>query len=513
MSENCKNKKFIVIGQPRAGFTLLISILNNLYNMNNMQKDEVQQTVNHFIPLAGELVHKTMLNYLKEYISLDDVFYSGEFSLLVGGPKWIDPDDHNTVCIRKYFGVKGLGDFTFIQYLPKYVLDYYEVVHSHYYPIAWMKDPYYKGYEKLASMRNPIDTMHSAVHSINALTSEYIIRRMPDADVDYIREELALYKLTDLNFLEGLITPQLTYLKDFVKIKDQFLYIMRWEDLITQPIKTILEVAKSVEIDLSENKAVQIWKDIDHRNLTVAHRHNFRKGVLGDWKNKITNSHLEIFKKHGFGEFLEEFGYGKIEYFDEKEYTPTQKLIEEHIKKGQPYKYNLDETLFTFAFQKSNFISSRFQFKTDFPRVGGIKIERSTFKDEKLLEGFTDEMGKTVATITDFLNDIRNIKLNRQQGETRAFGELEEKYHKIFSRELSSEEIKTYKESFESLKQNVVPVLLESRKSYNIVRIGDRVYGVPQSLGPMELDKQNINSIPEILVGETTKEVRDLIDT
>lgn len=501
----------MVIGQPRAGFTLLISILNNLYHMNNVQKDEVQQTVNHFIPLAGDFVYKTMLNYLKDFIDLDDLFYSGEFSILVGGPKWIDPDDHNTACVRKYFGVMGLGDFTFIQYLPKYVLDYYEIVHSHYYPISWTEDPYYKGYKKLASMRNPIDTIHSAVHSINALSSEYIIRRMPEADVDHIREEMALYKLTDLDFLEGLITPQLTYLKDFVKVKDQFLYIMRWEDVITQPIKTILEIAKSIGFNLTEEQAERIWVNIDHRNLTVAHRHNFREGVMGDWKNKITNSHLGIFKKHGFDEFLEEFGYGKIEYFDEKKYTPTQKLIEEYIKKRQPYKYDLDETLFTFAFQKSNFVSSRFQFKTDFPRVGGIKIERSTFKDDKLLEGFMNEMGKTVTTITDFLNDIRNMKLNKQQEETKAFEELGEKYYEIFSRELSSEDMKTYEKTFENLRQNTTPMLLESCKDYNIVRMGNLIYGVPQSLGPIELDKENLNLRPEIVIGETTKKVKDLI--
>ena len=479
-----------------------------------MQKDDVQQTVNNFIPFVGKFFDKSISNYFKDCdVNSDDIFFSKKFQDIMGGPKWIDPENINTACIRKYFGIDGLNDFTFVIYLPKFALDYHEVVHSHYNPIAWTSDPYYKDYNKLASIRNPIDIIHSAVHSINALTSEYILRRLPNADVDDIREEMALYKLTDINFLEGLISPLLTYLKDFVQVKDQFAYTMRWEDLLEKPEKTILEIAESCDMDITEELANEIWNRLARRNLIQDYPHHFRKGVVGDWKNNITNSHLEIFKRHGFEELLVEFGYGKIKYFDEKKYTPTQKKIEQHIKKGEPYQHSLDETLFTFAFQKSNFTSSRFQFKTDFPRVGGIKIERSTFKDEKLLEGFANKIGKTVATITDFLNDIRSIKLNRQQDETRAFEELGGKYHEIFSRELSSEEIKTYKESFANLNQNAVPVLLESHKDYNIVRIGNRVYGVPQSWGPMELDKQNINSIPEILVGETIKEVIGLIDT
>ena len=77
-----------------------------------------------------------------------------------------------------------------------------------------------------------------------------------------------------------------------------------------------------------------------YSTFDLAHELNPEK--VGDWKNKITNSHLEIFKKHGFEELLVEFGYGKIEYFDEKKYTPIQKKIEQHIKKGEPYQHNLD---------------------------------------------------------------------------------------------------------------------------------------------------------------------------
>ncbi len=507
------DSKFLVIGPPRGGFTLLISVVNLLYHHHGFQKDEIQQIVNKFIPFVGKFFDKSISNYFKDYdVNCDDIFFSKKFQDIMGGPKWIDPEDINTACIRKYFGIEDLNDFTFIIYLPKFVLDYHEVVHSHYYPISWANDPYYKDHHKLASIRNPIDIIHSAVHSINALTSEYIQRRLPNGDVDNIREEMALYKLTDIDFLEGLISPLLRYLKDFVQVKDQFLYTMRWEDLLSQPKKTILEIANSCNMDITRELANEIWNRLDRRNLIQDYPHHFRKGVIGDWRNKITNSHLEIFKKFGFDEFLIELGYGKIEYFDENRYTDTQRMIADCIKKGKPYEHNLDETLFTFAFQKSNFTSSRFPFKTNFQRVGGIKIERSTFKDEELLKGFTNKIGETVVSITDFLHDVRNCKLDTQQDEIAAFESIEEKYQEIFYRECTSEEMAAFHEIFENQKQYPVPVLLESHNGYNIVRIGNRIYGVPQCLGPMELDKENINLLPNIVTGESTGVVRDLID-
>jgi hypothetical protein len=507
--------RFLVVGPPRGGFTLLLSILNIFYRDKNISKDPVQETVNHFIPVAAEFVDRTMINYFKEHLDIKDVFYSKEFKILVGGPKWMDDEDDTKVCVRKYLGVRDMGDFTFIQYVPKFAMDFDDVIHSHNHPKRWIEDPYYRDYLKFASIRNPVDIIHSSVYSINALTSEYIQRCITENDRD-IRLELALNKLTNLEFMEGLVKFLKKYLDEFIPVKDCFLYVMRWEDLILEPVKTIMEIAERAGMGITESYARKVWKEIDHRNLTRYHMHSFRKGVMHDWKNSITNSHLELFKKYDFNDYLKEFGYPEIEFFNVDHYTPVQKTIEEHIKKGEVYRYRGDDNLYTFAFNKSNFLATgRYQFKT-YPRNGGIKIERSMFRNETILRGFIEAMGPALSTVSDFLVDVRSATINLERGDDASFKDVEKKYHDTFSGPTHLEDAVGYSNAFGKIKEissvEKVPRLVDSYKRYNIVKMNRRYYGVPQSLGPLDLQSASISSFPQILSGQTIVSVMKDID-
>lgn len=507
------NPKYLVVGPPRGGFTLLISVINELYRLKNIQKDEIQNTINHFVPVAGEFVSKAMDNFFKKHIKLEDLFYSGEFrKVLVGGPKWLDKNDTNTMCVRKYLGVRGLGDFTFIQYHPRFLLDYDEVVHSHNHPRLWIEHADFKDYRKFASIRNPIDIIHSSVYSINALASEYIQRCITE-DETTIRYKLALNKFTHPDFMEGLVIYLVNYLKEFIPVKDRFLYVMKWEDLISEPVKTILKTADVAEMRITEKTAVEIWEKIQYRNLTRWHRHSFRKGVIGDWELSITNTHLDLFKSYGFDEFLEELGYDKIEYFNEAEYTPTQEIIEEYLKKGQIYKPHEDEDLFKFAFNKTNLTSSKFSFKS-YPRLGDIHIERSTFKDELIIQGFRAAIGTAIATANQFLTEIREVKLQRFKDETNAFNLIKSKYYDTF-RKVFSGDMRLYEMAFNTLtdiQQDKIPRLIDSYKSHNIVKINNKFYGVPQKLGPMDLQEVNLGLFPSIIQGSSIDTVKNTID-
>lgn len=513
MSQNSSNSKFLVVAPPRGGFTLLLSILSIFYRDRNIQKDHAQTLVNYFMPVAAEYVDAVMVNYFKKHIDLKDLFYSKEFKILVGGPKWMDQDD-KTVCVRKYLGVKGMGDFTFIQYLPKFTMDFDDVIHSHSHPGRWTEDPYYREYLKFSSTRNPIDIIHSSVYSINALTSEYIQRCITDKESD-IRLELALNKLTNPEFIEGLIKFLKNYLDEFIPVKDRFLYVMKWEDLILDPEKTIIAIAKAAGMEISREYAARVWKEIDHRNLTRYHKHSFRRGLKDDWKNSITNTHLEIFKKHGFDEYLEKLGYPKIEFFDESKYTPVQKTIEEHIKRGEVYKYRGDEDLYTFAFNKTNFLATgKYQFKT-YPRNGGIKIEKSMFRNEPLILGFIETMGPALSFVSDFLEDLWGAAKESVKGNGKKFVEVAEKYREGFARELDQEKMDLYAQAFESVgylrAAEDIPICLESYRSYNIVMMRGCYYGVPQDLGPMDLQKIELSAFPSILSGDTVNAVKELI--
>jgi hypothetical protein len=234
------------------------------------------------------------------------------------------------------------------------------------------------------------------VFSINALTGEYINRFVRDP-VDVIRERLALYKLTDLNFVEGLVTPLVTYLKSFLEVHRNY-NVMRWEDLVTQPEQTIQTIGRQAGLGVSVRAARNIWEEMKYKNQTTYHVHNFRRGIIGDWKLHLVNEHLEILKGQGFDNFLQVFGYESIEYLDQANYTPFQQIVRDHIRNGRVYRAELDADLFTFAFNKSNFRSSKYDF-VSFSGENGVEIERSSIKDENLLRGYMKATEKALADV------------------------------------------------------------------------------------------------------------------
>jgi hypothetical protein len=395
--------KLLVVGAPRSGFTLLISVLNHLLGTRNFKRNLWRRELRGFIERASREVYAAIEEYFKSRIDLQDLIVSEEFKLLVGGPKWLHKTNPNQICVRKYIGIKGRGDFLAVYSLPKFTLDYYTVVHSHYDPPTWLEDPYYRDHKKFASIRNPLDVLNSSVFSINALTGEYINRFVREPG-ESVRERLALYKLTDLNFVEGLIVPLKGYLESFLKVRDHYA-LMKWEDLITEPGSTIAAVGRDAGLEISREMAEKIWDGMKFRDQTSHHHYNFRKGVVGDWKSHLVNEHLEILKAQGFDDFLKAFDYGAIEYLDEQGYTRFQRTVRDHLRKGEVLKDVADQDLFTFAFNKSNFRSSKYDF-VSLPGHNGVEIERSSIKDEELLRGFMAAAEKALADVRESLSAI-----------------------------------------------------------------------------------------------------------
>ena len=169
--------KLLVIGAPRSGFALLISVLNRLLLQHNrFRRDPLRQELRAFVPRASTKLYNAIEDYFRSQLDLNDLIISDEFKLLVGGPKWLKKENVNLACVRKYVGIRGRGDFLAVFSLPKYIMDYYNVIHSHYDPALWLKDSYYTDYKKFSPIRNPLDIFNSSVFSINALTGEYINR-------------------------------------------------------------------------------------------------------------------------------------------------------------------------------------------------------------------------------------------------------------------------------------------------------------------------------------------------
>jgi hypothetical protein len=419
-------KKPLVIGAPRSGFSLLISVIHNLLTQSNL-KPRVsyrQAVINRVVELASfYITHKYRATFARFGITHDLVF-NGEFHLLIGGPKWLDPANPARACFRKYFGIKGMGDFLLVTSHPREVLDHDLVLHSHTAPGLWAQQEAYTGYDKFTSIRNPVGIINSAAFSLNAMASEYIQKFMPTESEDAIRQRHGLYKLTDLEFLRGLVRFLKNYLEDYLPWRDHYV-IMKWEDLITEPAKTICAVADALEINCSEHEAQLIWKPLDHVNLLRFHKHNFRRGhgIVGNWKNSLVNEHMEIFRELGFDEYLERLGYPRLPILDPRRYSPFQKLIARYLQRGEIYRDTGDPDLFGFAFNKTNIDASKFDFKSYPPRKWTC-VERSTVAQDSLVEAVSDTAEECCEKINNLLLEVLRTRIESP-------GEAEDTLHNL----------------------------------------------------------------------------------
>ena len=374
--------RLLVVGAPRTGFTLLISLVTKLLARAEFSVDPLRQALRRQLPRVAEGTFAQLQRVCSAHYPAEDLFISKEFDLLVGGPKWLDEADEHQACVRKYIGIRGAGDFTLVLHFPKWIMDYYEVIHSHYQPRKWIEDDHFGGYQRFASYRSPLDVLTSATLSLNALTGEYIDRTGRE-DAAQIREALALYKLSDLDFVRGLCAPQVQFWSEFLEVRDQY-QLMRWEDLIRAPAATIVALCEQLGVALGAEQAADLWESMRGRNQTRFHRHNFRRGVIGEWRNRLVNEHLAVLREAGFDRFMQSMGFGPIEDLDRRQYTPFQQAVERCVRSATPYVWDDDPNLFTFAFNKSNFSSTKYGFIC-VPGARGVHVERSSIKDEAFL--------------------------------------------------------------------------------------------------------------------------------
>lgn len=428
--------KPLVVGAPRSGFTLLISILMHLRQFAPEKSDLKLTLLRHMIEHVGNHMGDAVVNaFAREGIS-NDLLFNPNFRYLPGGPKWLKKDNPERACFRKYIGVRGMGDFTLVTSHPRQLLDIDPVLHSHENAPLWLVHPGYQAYTKFSSIRHPIGIVNSAIHSINALASEYIQKFVaPEDDNDSVRQNLALYKFTDLNFYEGLVKYLAGYLKEFVEVKDGYI-LMRWEDLISNPVPTILRLAQDAGIRIAEDYAREVWAKLDHINLTGHHKHNYRigHGKVGDWKYTVTNAHIEMMKGYGIEPYMALLGYGPLEYLDPHEYTPFQREVQAYLDRGEVYRDFPDQDLFTFAFNKSNLVSDKFPFKRYAWREH-TQVERSIFTDEAMMFRVWDAAEKAVGELNAFLEDF--LSESYLSGGTATLARLYQKHGNVLGPRLS----------------------------------------------------------------------------
>ncbi|MFT6583521.1 MAG: hypothetical protein ACJAU6_003975 [Alphaproteobacteria bacterium] len=432
LSNNLRPFKPVVVGPPRGGFTLCISVLHALlrhfpkkWNYNPRQLA--------FNVVAGDLgvtVSDAIVGAFAAEGIDENLIYNGNFKELSGGPKWIREGHDDQACFRKYPGVLGMGDFTLVISHPRELLDLDEVVHSHSHPGRWLSHDGYHDYVKFGPIRNPVGILNSSCFSLNALASEYIQKYVPaEEDNHHLREILALYKLTDIDFFKGLVTFLKDYYDAFMPRRHQF-HVMRWEDLLDHPTPTIQAIASATGLQINDEYAKQIWDAIAHKNLTGHHKHNLSVGggIVGDWKNWLINTHLDIIKEAGFEPYMQALGYDPITPLDEANYNDFQRLSADAIAKKTPYDVLEDRELFGFAFNKSNLDSDAFSFRRyDFREH--TQIERSCFADEEMEVRIWDVAENAAGKLNALLRDVLSHDFHEPSAAARSLVEIKAKTH------------------------------------------------------------------------------------
>jgi len=222
-------------------------------------------------------------------------------------------------------------------------------------------------------------------------------------------------------------------------------------------------------------------------------------------------------RDYGFEVFSKRYGYGVIDKLDELQYTPFQKKLANAIKCGDVLIEYDDDVLFGLAFNKSNIDISKFHFKQYEWRTH-TRIERSSCSDDDLVMEVSDVAEESCAAINEALAIwIDNADECSTKTKIMALDEMVLKLSPLFDnageitewRNVMMEVIKQEESSDISTDvyfkdpvsiTTAEPKLLRSVGEINIVGFNGKFYALPQSLGEINFNNQNVAGIDGVLV-------------
>jgi hypothetical protein len=515
----------IVIGPARSGFALLLSVLAYMGPLrarkSTLRKSLLELFATH---LGNHISEQIVAAFAREGLS-DHLVYNGNFRALLGGPRWAL--DGKRACYRKYIGARGRGDLMLIVAHPLALFECDDIIHSHVDPAWWACQAVFHDHALHASVRNPAGIVNSSCFSLNALASEHIQMFLPpDQDNDLIRQELALYKLSDIKFFEGIVRFYVKAFADFLPVRDKFA-VMGWENLILKPIETIQGVADAAGTPIGTHFAAQIWERLDHVNLTGHHQHNYRagKGIVGDWRNWLTNHHLDILRQSGLEEVALTLGYGPFEPLDERAYTPFQSQLHRLIAKGEIHKANVDPDLFGYAFNKSNIDASQFNFRQHGWR-DHTRIERSNYTDVELEQTISDAAEESAARMNKLFDHILAMPCENEPDTQAQLSSVKADHASTLRPYLPARYDAAFAQAAAMITNAFArgdgpalvedrrpPLLLYSRGRYNLVAHDGRFVAIPQSIGPIDLEREDVSAKPGVLMAPDLHRLEAQLET
>ena len=509
----------VVIGPARSGFALLLSVLAHLSPLRNCRLTLRGALLRLFATHLGDHISEQIVAAFDREGLAGDLVYNRNFRALLGGPRWAL--DGRRACYRKYIGTRGRGDMMLIVAHPLELFECDDIIHSHVDPAWWVGQTVFPDCVLHASVRNPAGIVNSSCFSLNALASEHIQLFLPSVqDNDLIRQEIALYKLSNIKFFEGIVRFYVKAFAAFLPVRNAYA-VMRWEDLILHPVATIQRVAEAAGTSIGAGFAGQIWQRLDHINLTGHHNHNYRvgKGVVGDWRNWLTNHHLDILRRSGLEEVAVTLGYEPFHPLDEAVYTPFQSQLDRLIRSGEVHRADVDSDLFGYAFNKSNIDVSQFEFRQHGWRAH-TRIERSTFTDMRMEQIISDAAEASTARMNKLFVQLLAMPCKDAQETWTQLNGLRTDNMSTLRPYLPARYDTAFAQAADMIRSafagdNEVPLidipqpplLLYTIGRYNLVAHRGRFFALPQSLGPIDLEREEVNGKPGVIVAADLQEL------
>ncbi|NQU87636.1 MAG: sulfotransferase domain-containing protein [Mariniphaga sp.] len=296
------SEKAFIFTCNRAGSTLLWTIIERLLNKKSNSKLNNKEYL--FEVLAREHFD-TLIDYL------DKTYYNVNASFTAAGATSFKNID--------YYGCKH-DNFFFINPIRanRYIFD--NVHRSCSKPEKSILDLIKKKkYKLFAPIRNPLDIIVSNAFEIEFLLIKMFSDRQLDRTESSFRNTYGASRLGNIEWVESIAI----YIKDFYEHllnNIDNINTFKYEDIITEPIKSIHKISSILDVKCSENDLRDLWKEIGFKPLTKYKVHMFRPGA-DKWKQYLTKEHIDLLKYLRYDELLKELGYN----IDLKSYTGIPK--------------------------------------------------------------------------------------------------------------------------------------------------------------------------------------------
>lgn len=148
------------------------------------------------------------------------------------------------------------------------------------------------GFSTCVVIRNPLDV---------------IVSNAAKFPINSKREKRPSLLINDLEWFESMIVNIGKCYKNFIDNKDKVFFV-KYDDLMENPIRTIKNLAVSLDIEVTEAQCRDIWSEFGNRNLNDKHFHCWRPGS-GKWKEFIGAKQIEMFRASKLADYSEQLGY------------------------------------------------------------------------------------------------------------------------------------------------------------------------------------------------------------